>query len=243
MPEPSSVILIASGLGGIFIKYARSQFIRVKRIVDAIVVLLAMPVTLPLTLVLGWIVEHTSKGAAFYAQERVGLDGKIFRIYKLRTMRIDAEKETGPVWAVVGEDPRVTKIGRFLRKAHLDELPQLFNVLKGDMSIIGPRPERPFFVNKLTRELPEYQQRLKIKPGITGLAQVLQKADETFEDAEQKLSYDLVYIRTASWLTDFLIAIRTCMKMVLGDKLFVKEQKPDEFGFQLKKGTVTQLTK
>ena len=225
MPEPSSIILISSGLGGILIRYARVQFANVKRAVDIAVVVLTLPLTVPMTFLLAFIVRKTSPGAAFYSQERVGLDGEIFHIYKLRSMRLDAEEKTGPVWASVGEDPRITKFGQFLRKSHLDELPQLYNVLIGDMSIIGPRPERPFFVNKLTRDLPDYQKRMQIKPGITGLAQVLQKADETLDDARNKLTYDLAYIKRAGWFTDFLIAIRTCLKMILGDRLFSKNKK------------------
>lgn len=225
MPEPSSIILITSGLGGLMIKYARSQFCKFKRAVDLVCVILSLPLSVPITVIMAVLVKMTSPGPAFYSQERVGLSGKIFKIYKLRTMQLNAEAGTGPVWASVEDDPRITGFGMFLRKSHLDELPQLYNVLIGDMSIIGPRPERPYFVNKLTRELPCYQKRLEIKPGITGLAQVLQKADETIEDAKTKLSYDLVYIKRAGWWTDFLITIRTMLKMVMGDKLFLKDHK------------------
>lgn len=225
MPEPSSIILISSGLGGLLIKYARGQFGKMKRVMDLVCVILSMPLSVSVTAIMAVLVKMTSPGPAFYSQERVGLSGKIFKIYKLRTMRLDAEEGTGPVWASVGDDPRITGFGTFLRKSHLDELPQLYNVLIGEMSIIGPRPERPYFVNKLTRELPDYQKRLEITPGITGLAQVLQKADETIEDAKEKLTYDLVYIKRAGWLTDFLIAVRTMVKMVMGDKLFLKDQK------------------
>ena len=220
MPEPTSVLLLSSGIGGIMIRYARAQFIRLKRALDVLFVVLTGIITVPLIGILALLTKWTSHGPALYAQERVGLNGKIFKLYKFRSMRIDAEKGTGPVWATVKDDPRVTAFGKFLRKSHLDELPQLWNVLIGDMSIIGPRPERPFFVDKLTKELPDYQKRLEIKPGITGLAQVLHKADESMDDVKKKLHYDLVYIRKASWWTDFYIAFRTGVKMLAGERYF-----------------------
>jgi lipopolysaccharide/colanic/teichoic acid biosynthesis glycosyltransferase len=123
-------------------------------------------------------------------------------------MRCGAEKETGPVWARKRDD-RITKLGQFLRKTHIDEFPQLINVLRGDMSLIGPRPERPFFVNRFRREIPNYEQRLAVKPGITGLAQVRYKYDETLSDVRNKLTYDLVYIKRMSWRMDFRILVWT----------------------------------
>ena len=130
-------------------------------------------------------------------------------------MRTDAEKHTGPVWAGKN-DPRVTKIGRFLRKTHLDELPQFFNVIKGDMSLVGPRPERPFFVEKLSKEIPLYRHRHRVKPGITGWAQVKYKYDENIEDVRNKIKYDMFYIENISWRLDIKILFNTVYVMVAG---------------------------
>jgi len=153
-------------------------------------------------------VKLTSRGPAFYTQVRVGKDGRLFNMIKLRTMYTNAERHTGPVWAQE-KDPRVTPLGKFLRKTHLDETPQIFNILKGEMSLIGPRPERPYFVNQFRREIPGYEKRLAVRPGITGLAQVYHKYDESIEDVQKKLTYDLLYIRSMCWKTDLKIAILT----------------------------------
>ena len=130
-------------------------------------------------------------------------------------MKTDAEKHTGPVWAG-RNDPRVTKVGRFLRKTHLDELPQFLNVVKGDMSLVGPRPERPFFVEKLSKEIPLYKHRHRVKPGITGWAQVKYKYDENIEDVRNKIKYDLFYIENNSWRLDLKILFNTVYVMVAG---------------------------
>jgi len=169
-------------------------------------------VMLPVTALLAAIVKMTSEGPAFYKQTRVGKDGKLFDIIKLRTMYVDAEARTGPVWCK-DNDPRVTPFGRFLRRTHLDELPQLFNVLKGEMSLVGPRPERPHFVEKLKKEIPHYEDRLRVKPGITGLAQVRHKYDETIEDVKRKVAYDLLYIRRMCLMVDLLILLLTTRKI------------------------------
>ena len=158
-------------------------------------------------------VKMESSGPAIYKQERVGVDGKPFTIYKFRSMAVDAEKNTGAVWASKN-DSRVTKVGRFIRKTHLDELPQLLNVLRGEMSLIGPRPERPDFVGYLKQNIEGYQRRTAIKPGITGLAQVLHKYDETLQDVRKKVRYDLEYIGGANFSTDLKIALLTMRKMV-----------------------------
>jgi lipopolysaccharide/colanic/teichoic acid biosynthesis glycosyltransferase len=130
-------------------------------------------------------------------------------------MKTDAEKHTGPVWAG-RNDPRVTKVGRFLRRTHLDELPQFLNVVKGDMSLVGPRPERPFFVEKLSKEIPLYKHRHRVKPGITGWAQVKYKYDENIEDVRNKIKYDLFYIENNSWRLDLKILFNTVYVMVAG---------------------------
>ena len=130
-------------------------------------------------------------------------------------MRIDAEKYTGPVWAKE-DDPRLIKFGKIIRKIHIDELPQLFNVLIGDMSIVGPRPERPELVGKLKRAIPEYEKRLRVKPGITGLAQVWHKYDETIQDVKKKIKYDLLYIREMCLMVDLRILARTFFVVLIG---------------------------
>ncbi len=162
-------------------------------------VLLAIPAG-PLVALIALVVKVTSRGPAFYTQTRVGKNGRPFTIFKVRTMVDKCESLTGPRWSMPG-DPRVTRVGWFLRTTHLDELPQLFNVLRGDMSLIGPRPERPEFVPELERALPAYRQRLLVRPGVTGLAQVQQQADTDLDSVRRKLAYDLYYIeRVSPWL-------------------------------------------
>jgi lipopolysaccharide/colanic/teichoic acid biosynthesis glycosyltransferase len=162
----------------------------------------------PLILLGAAFVKLTSRGPAFYTQTRVGLGGRTFTIYKLRTMIHNAESLTGPRWSLPG-DPRVTRLGAFLRLTHLDELPQLLNVLCGDMSLIGPRPERPEFLPELERALPGYRQRLAVRPGVTGLAQVQLPSDSDVTSVRRKLAYDLYYVeRLGPWL-DFRLLLCT----------------------------------
>jgi lipopolysaccharide/colanic/teichoic acid biosynthesis glycosyltransferase len=161
--------------------------------------LLTIP-TIPVILLSALLVRLTSRGPAFYTQTRVGRHGRLFTILKLRTMIHNCESLTGPRWSIPG-DPRVTPVGWFLRKTHLDELPQLLNVLRGEMSLIGPRPERPEFVPELELALPVYRQRLNVRPGVTGLAQVQLPPDTDLESVRRKLAHDLYYIRHLSpWL-------------------------------------------
>ena len=155
----------------------------------------------------------TSPGPLFFRQPRIGLNGKPFTIIKFRSMVPDAEKKSGAVWAQKN-DPRVTLIGRLLRPTHLDELPQIINVLRGDMSLVGPRPERPKFVGNLTRQIPYYRARHSVRPGITGWAQVQQGYTDSVEDAKIKLEYDLYYIKHGNWLLDNLIMLRTISKVI-----------------------------
>jgi lipopolysaccharide/colanic/teichoic acid biosynthesis glycosyltransferase len=162
----------------------------------------------PLLLLSALLVKLTSRGPAFYTQTRIGRNGKLFTIYKVRTMVHDCESLTGPRWAMP-EDPRVTRVGHFLRRTHLDELPQLFNVLRGDMSLIGPRPERPEFVPKLERAVPRYRERLAIRPGITGLAQVHLPPDTDIDSVRRKLAYDLYYIQKMNVWLDLRILVAT----------------------------------
>jgi len=186
-----------------------------KRLVDIIVSVIVLILGLPLWLLVGLIIKLDSRGSMLYKQERVGKNGKLFNIYKFRSMAADAEKSSGPVWAQK-KDPRVTRVGALIRRMHIDEIPQFINVLRGDMSLVGPRPERPFFVEKLTGELPLYKRRLKVRPGITGWAQVKHKYDESIEDVKLKLKYDLFYIENMSWRMDLKILFNTLYVMMLG---------------------------
>jgi len=177
----------------------------IKRLIDILVSGIALLLFLPLILVIMVLIKIESRGSVLFKQERVGKDGRIFFLYKFRSMTKDAEKYTGPVLAIT-DDKRATKLGRILRKIRLDEIPQLVNVLKGDMSLVGPRPERPFFVERFKREIPGYVQRLQVRPGITGLAQVHSRYDIS---ARSKLRYDLLYVRRHSLLLDLEIILRT----------------------------------
>ncbi len=170
-------------------------------------------VALPLLVALSLILVTTSRGPAIYTQVRLGRDGRPFRLYKLRTMTAHCEAETGPVWSIVN-DPRTTPFGRWLRASHLDELPQLWNVLRGEMSLIGPRPERPELAMKIERVLPEFRQRLQVRPGLTGLAQVMQPADVDLHTVCFKLAHDLAYIRRVGPIVDLRIALATAVRMV-----------------------------
>ncbi len=164
-----------------------------RRFFDLLVSLTMFLLFLPSWIIIAIAIKLDSPGTILYSQERVGKGGRIFRIFKFRSMRSDAEKYAGPQLAT-RNDPRITRVGRILRKTRLDELPQLINVIIGDMSLIGPRPERPYFVEKYKREIPFYVNRLKVKPGVTGLAQVETGYDESIEDVREKLKYDLYYI-------------------------------------------------
>lgn len=186
-----------------------------KRLLDMMVSVIVLVVGLPFWILVGLIIKLDSLGPILYKQERVGKNGKLFNIYKFRSMTADAEKTSGPVWAQK-KDPRVTRVGAIIRRLHIDEIPQFINVLRGDMSLVGPRPERPFFVDKLAGELPLYKRRLKVRPGITGWAQVKHKYDESIEDVKLKLKYDLFYIENMSWRMDLKILFNTLYVMILG---------------------------
>jgi lipopolysaccharide/colanic/teichoic acid biosynthesis glycosyltransferase len=160
-------------------------------------------------------IKLDSPGPVLYRQERVGRGGKPFFCYKFRTMRQDAEADTGPTWAL-DDDPRITRIGRFLRTSRIDEIPQLWCVLRGDMAFVGPRPERPEFVEWLSKQLPYYGVRHMVRPGITGWAQVRYKYGNTIEDAKEKLQFDLFYIKNASLGLDVFIMFQTIKIVLLG---------------------------
>jgi exopolysaccharide biosynthesis polyprenyl glycosylphosphotransferase len=185
-----------------------------KRLIDVAVSALVLGAGLPFWIVTAIVIKLDSPGPVLYRQERVGKDGIPFNIIKFRSMAKDAERE-GPRWSG-REDPRITRFGRIIRQLHIDEIPQMFNVLRGDMSLIGPRPERPVFVQKLSKEIPLYQRRLKVRPGITGWAQVKQKYDETIDDVKKKVQYDLFYIENMSLRMDFKIILNTAYHVLMG---------------------------
>ncbi len=189
------------------------SFKLVRRILNFIVGLFVLLLTAPLVPFIALAIRLDSPGSVFYRQQRVGRAEKIFYCYKFRTMRQDAEADTGPTWAD-DDDPRITRVGRFLRVSRLDEIPQLWCVLKGDMAFVGPRPERPEFVEWLEKEIPYYSLRHLVRPGITGWAQIRYRYANTVEDATEKLQYDLFYIKNASIGLDVLIMFQT-MKIVL----------------------------
>jgi lipopolysaccharide/colanic/teichoic acid biosynthesis glycosyltransferase len=173
----------------------------------------------PLWVLTALVIKLTSRGPIFFRQERVGEAGKPFMMLKFRSMRIDAEEKTGPVW-VKGEDPRVTTIGKILRMLHLDEIPQCLNFLRGDMSLVGPRPERPFFVAQFKEQIPFYSRRFNVKPGLLGWAQSKHEFDLNSKDvvaiARERLEYDLYYIENISLKLDFKIMLQTVWFVLAG---------------------------
>jgi lipopolysaccharide/colanic/teichoic acid biosynthesis glycosyltransferase len=205
---------------------------RTSRILNVGLAFGTLVVIMPLLLIVAILVKLTSRGPILYAQTRVGLDrrwrstlalherrledlgGQVFTIYKFRTMRVDAERGVGAVWAQEN-DPRVTKLGKYLRMLRVDELPQFWNVVLGDMNIVGPRPERPSIVSRLREDIPEYQCRHRVKPGITGLAQINQKYDASLDDVRLKVGWDLRYIREQGIARDLGIMVRTLPSVLL----------------------------
>ncbi|HSW56714.1 MAG TPA: sugar transferase [Ignavibacteriaceae bacterium] len=188
---------------------------KLKRISDVVISLIILVLTLPLNIFVALAIRLDSKGPVLFKQERIGMSNKIFKIYKFRSMFQDAEKNTGPVWSTK-DDPRVTRVGKIMRKLRIDEIPQFFNVLKGEMSLVGPRPERSYFVEQLSLQIPYYKRRLKVRPGITGWAQVKHKYDESIEDVKVKLRYDLFYIENMSLRMDIKILARTILVVLFG---------------------------
>jgi len=188
---------------------------RVKRISDIFFSMILLIVALPVMLVTALLIALEDGFPVFYRQERVGLNGRTFDVIKFRSMRLDAEKDGMPVWARSADD-RVTRVGRVIRKMRIDELPQLFCVLNGDMSLVGPRPERPFFVDQLTREIPFYALRHSVKPGLTGWAQVCFHYGSTVEDAAEKLQYDLYYVKNHSLFLDLVVLFETVGVVITG---------------------------
>lgn len=210
----------------------RTRSESVNRAFNVALAIVGLLVTAPLLILIGLLIKATSRGPILYAQTRVGLDrrwrqtlamhdrrvrdlgGAVFTIYKFRTMRVDAEARSGAVWAQEN-DPRVTPLGRYLRILRLDELPQLWNILRGDMNIVGPRPERPSIVARLQRDIPDYVCRHRVRPGLTGLAQINQQYDACLDDVRTKVSYDLDYLRRQSLFLDVRIMLRTVPAVLL----------------------------
>lgn len=188
---------------------------QIKRFMDIAVSLGVLVIGAPAWVLLYAVIRLSSKGPAVFRQERIGRNGKPFVMMKFRSMYVDAETRSGPVWATEN-DPRITPVGRFVRKTRLDEIPQFINVLKGEMSLVGPRPERAFFIEKLRKEIPWYVRRIKMKPGITGWAQVKHKYDATIEDVKQKVLYDLYYFENMSIMLDLKIMLRTVLVVFTG---------------------------
>ncbi|MEO7152652.1 MAG: TIGR03013 family XrtA/PEP-CTERM system glycosyltransferase [Burkholderiaceae bacterium] len=187
----------------------------VKRIFDIAMALLLLAVSSPVILLTMALITLSSRGPIFYTQPRVGLNGKHFHVIKFRSMKTDAERDGTPRWARAGDD-RVTPLGRIIRKFRIDELPQLINVLKGEMSMVGPRPERPFFVDKLVDDIPYYSVRHSLKPGLTGWAQVRYHYGATVDDSQQKLQYDLYYVKNHTLFLDLLIMLETVAVVLTG---------------------------
>jgi sugar transferase (PEP-CTERM system associated) len=191
-----------------------STFMLLRRVLSIVISLLGLILTAPLLPLIILLIKLDSKGPVLYSQSRVGKGGIVFKVYKFRTMRQDAEASSGPQWSG-DNDPRITRVGRFLRTSRLDEIPQLWCVLKGDMGFVGPRPERPEFVAWLSQQIPYYGVRHMVRPGLTGWAQVKYKYGSTVEDAREKLQYDLFYIKNASIGLELLIVFQTIKTVLL----------------------------
>jgi exopolysaccharide biosynthesis polyprenyl glycosylphosphotransferase len=196
--------------------FRRDRFIlAVKRIIDVIVAFVGLVLAAPLALLTAVAVKVESRGPIFYRQERVGQNERRFTLIKFRSMAENAEAERGPVWAVEN-DPRVTRVGAIIRKLRIDEIPQMFNVLRGEMSFVGPRPERAFFVKRLKEIIPYYDLRHSVKPGITGWAQISYRYGDSEQDAVEKLQYDLYYIKHMSPVFDLQIIFESLKVILFG---------------------------
>jgi lipopolysaccharide/colanic/teichoic acid biosynthesis glycosyltransferase len=214
-PEPTTFVLFLAGIVGFIARFVRNSFSKFKRYMDILLATFGILISGPILVFSAILIKLTSKGKVLYKQNRVGEKGRVFQIYKLRTMHINAEQGIGPVWAKKN-DPRITRVGKVLRKTHLDEIPQLMNVLRGEMSIVGPRPERPEMVRDFRSLILDYEKRLMVKPGITGLAQTWHKYDETLKDVKNKIKYDNLYIKNMSLSTDLKILAKTLAVVVTG---------------------------
>jgi exopolysaccharide biosynthesis polyprenyl glycosylphosphotransferase len=207
MIRPSWLIFSGRGRQAKLAEFSRA-------LVHWMVALIGAILSLPLVLLTAILVKLESRGPVFYKQERVGKNGRTFVLMKFRSMRVDAEQD-GPVWASKG-DARTTRVGRIIRKIRVDEIPQFWNILKGEMSFVGPRPERPHFVSQLAEEIPFYEQRHLIAPGLTGWAQIKYPYGSSIEDARQKLQYDLFYIKNQSLFLDAIVLFETIKIILFG---------------------------
>jgi lipopolysaccharide/colanic/teichoic acid biosynthesis glycosyltransferase len=212
MPEPLTLIAVGTGVFGLATHLARRYFDMAKEVVDVILGFVALVLTLPVWLICAILIKFSSPGPVFLVQTRVGKDGKVFGLYKFRTMCIDAEAPGRAVWASK-DDPRVVSTCRWMRRSHMDELPQLLNVIKGEMSLVGPRPERPEILAELEKTYPDARQRLAVRPGITGLAQIRNGYDTTTDAFRHKLEADLDYIEHRRWGLEFRILASTFGKL------------------------------
>jgi len=192
-----------------------TPYLIAKRCLDIFAAIIGLILLSPLFLVVAILIKLDSKGPVSFSQERVGKNGRIFRIHKFRTMVQDAERKTGPIWSRK-DDPRVTLVGRVLRKSKIDELPQLVNILKGDMSLVGPRPERHCFVQRFIEIMPGYERRHDVIPGITGLAQLRNGYDSTPNDIYRKLRYDVTYIKKMGMTIDLRLLTETFLSVLVG---------------------------
>jgi lipopolysaccharide/colanic/teichoic acid biosynthesis glycosyltransferase len=208
MPEPITIVSLGGGTVALLTHLARRYFVLAKEVVDIVLGSLALVLFLPVLLFCAALVKLTSRGPVFYCQERVGKGGRPFRMYKLRSMFVDAESACGAVWASQN-DSRVVPALRWMRRSHVDELPQLINVIKGEMSLVGPRPERPEILADLETVYPEVRKRLAVKPGITGLAQVRNGYDTSIDAFRRKLESDLEYIERRRWSMELRILAST----------------------------------
>ena len=208
MMRPSWLIFSGRGRQGRLSAVVRTAVHRAVALVGALL-------SLPIALLTAALIKLDSRGPVLYSQERVGKNGRTFRVYKFRSMRTDAEKD-GPVWASKSGDTRTTRVGRVIRKIRVDEIPQFWNILRGEMNFVGPRPERPHFVRQLAEEIPFYDQRHLIAPGLTGWAQIKYPYGASIEDARQKLQYDLYYIKNQSLVLDAVIMFETVKTILFG---------------------------
>jgi lipopolysaccharide/colanic/teichoic acid biosynthesis glycosyltransferase len=206
------MVAVGTGVLGLATQLARRYFEAAKEVVDILLGLFALLLTLPLWAVCAVVIKVSSRGPVFLVQKRVGKGGKVFSMFKFRTMYANAEAAGGAVWARRG-DPRVVAACRWMRRSHMDELPQILNVIKGDMSLVGPRPERPEILAELEKVHPDVRKRLAVRPGITGLAQIRNGYDTSVDQFRQKLQADLEYIEKRKWLMELAIIARTLGKL------------------------------
>jgi lipopolysaccharide/colanic/teichoic acid biosynthesis glycosyltransferase len=240
--------LSQSGIGGAasFVP-GHSWYTPVKRVADCLFAAVLLVLASPVIAAAALMVKLTSRGPALYRQVRMGKDGRHFTLFKLRTMRQDAEAATGPVWSTEN-DPRITPLGHLLRRTHVDEFPQLWNVLRGEMSLVGPRPERPEFVARLDWEVPWYRERLNVRPGITGLAQMRLPADATIDCVRRKVIYDLYYVRFVTPWLDFKLLCLTAWRLLrelnrfVRHAVFLPDHEEIERGYQRAAGLTGQTT-